>query len=387
MTAPITLPAAPRMTGSNPRMAAKAEEGGESEGFKGILDDCGAAGTVDLDGIAEDGDTAAADGTSPEKPVGVELTPLLSLQQSITPPQVAPAAQPGTQAVMTAPVLLAITALQACKTEDPEMPRSGDLRTATTAGPADDPVALQDGTKISNLTVLASAEGDEAIMTDRKNSAPEGLETRRDEQPPTLSPAARSPDQGAVMPPPPASPAEQILTRIAEFTATAEGRAHEAQNASLSAASKPPLAQGSSVKTLRIRLEPESLGEVEVTLRQTAAGVRVEIQVAQSTTAETLARDLSLLEDKLSGLLGTSAATAAISISLQAGGPLDTRPTSGTSQGFPQAGPEAGAGGGGAAGQRESRPEAYEAPVKLNRTGQDEEDTAIRSSARTGRVV
>ena len=390
MTAPITLPEGTRMAGNSPRTSIKTEEGGEAEGFRCILDACEAPENRCLTDITEDRDPAGPADAQTANPAWVELSsPPLPLQSQTMPLQIMQSPQPDTQAVSAAPAILAITALQRSKMDDVKgMPVAADIKIPTQPETAEAIIDPNDqDADLSNMTALPPIERHSAILGDRGPRDAERLQTQKDETPLAVSPAARNPDQSVGAPPAPASPAAQILTRIAELPNTADEQANVAQSAPLGAASTPTLPQGTAVRTLRIRLEPESLGEVEVSLRQTAGGMRVEIHVTQSTTAETLARDLGLLEDKLSALLGTSAATAAVSISLQSGSLLDTRPTSGTPQNFTQAGVEAGAPGGGSAGQRESRPEGHETPLKLNRMGTDEEEATMRSPARTGRVV
>jgi len=378
------------MAGDNLRMAAKAREGGEAEEFMCTLDDCETAETKDLEDTTEDGDPAAAGEAQPASPARIEVaTPLLTLLPQAIPPQPVPTMQSGTPAVSTAPALLAITALQRFKADDHDSALSAaDLKTSPQAGAGDDTAAPPEkNAALPSVRAFAPMAADETVTGNPQPSDAEVPASRKDEKPLPVAPAARSPEQGASVPPQPASPAAQILTRITELAATAEGRATPARSVPLPAARTPDLAHSPSFRTLRIRLEPESLGQVEVTLRQTAKGVKVEIQVAHSTTAETLLLDLSLLEDKLSGLLGTSAATAAVSISLQTGSAPESRTAPGLAQSFTAAGPETGAAGGGWAGQRESRPQGNETPSHLNRTRPDEDEVAMRGPARMGRVV
>lgn len=390
MTAPITLPGGARMAGDNLRMASKARESGEAEDFMCILGDCETAGTKDLKDTTEDRDPAAAGDAQPASPTRIEVaTPLLTLLPQAIPPQPVPTMQSGTPAVSTAPALLAITALQGFNADDHDSALSAaDLKTSPQAGAGDDTAApTEKNANLESVKAFASMAAVETVGGSPKPSDAERLQARKDDTPLPVGPAARSPEPGSGAPLPPASPAAQILTRIAELTAPPEERATLARSAPLTSAGTADPAQTPSLRTLRIRLEPESLGEVEVTLRQTANGVRVEIQVAHNTAAETLIRDLSLLEDKLSGLLGTSAATAAVSISLQAGSAPEPRTVSGTPQSFTAAGPETGAAGGGSAGQRESRPQGNETPSHLNRTRPDEDEVAMRGPAHIGRVV
>ena len=56
-------------------------------------------------------------------------------------------------------------------------------------------------------------------------------------------------------------------------------------------------------KTLRIRLQPESLGDVEIVLRKVAAGIKIRIAVDSEETAQVLQRDTGLLHDRLRSLL------------------------------------------------------------------------------------
>lgn len=389
MTAPITLPGGTRMAGDNLRMASKARESGEAEDFMCILGDCETAETKDLEDTTKDRDPAAAGDAQPASPARIEVaTPLLTLLPQAIPPQPVPTMQSGTPAVSTAPALLAITALQGFKADDLDgPPLAADLKTSPQAGAGDDTAApTEKNADLVSVKAFASMPV-ETVGGSPNPRDTERPQARKDDTPLPVDPAARSPEPGSGAPLPPASPAAQILTRIAELTAPPEERATLARSAPLTSAGTADPAQTPSLRTLRIRLEPESLGEVEVTLRQTAKGVKVEIQVAHSTTAETLLLDLSLLEDKLSGLLGTSAATAAVSISLQAGSAPEPRTAPGTSQSFTAAGPETGAAGGGSAGQRESRPQGNETPSHLNRTRPDEDEVAMRGPARMGRVV
>lgn len=390
MTGPITLPGGVRMAGDNLRMAAKAREGGEAEDFMCILGDCETAATKDLEDTTEDRDPAAAGEAQPASPARIDVaTPLLTLLPQAIPSQPVAVMQSGTQAVSTAPALLAITMLNGFKADDPDSALSAaDLETSPQAAAGYETGAPPEkNAALPNVRAFAPKAADETVTGNPKPSDAEAPSSRKDEMPLPVAPAARSPEQSTSVPPQPASPAAQILTRIAELAAPPEERPSLARSAPLTSAGTPDLAHSPSLRTLRIRLEPETLGEVEVTLRQTVKGVKVEILVAHSTTAETLARDLSLLEDKLSGLLGTSAAAAAVSISLQAGSPPEPRTVPGLPQGFTAAGPETGTAGGGSAGQRESRPQGNETPSHLDRTRPDEEEVAMRSPVRIGRVV
>lgn len=385
MTAHIAATAGPRIAGDDARTPARTRAGGEAVDFTCILDACEAADETALHDAHEDDPEAPGDALVDNLP-GIEMTAsLFPAGAQAAPLQATEAPQGGTQLVSAAPTPLAIAVFQGIEMvrrdgvgDEVEVPMPGR---AEPGNEAPDTEAHNIG--VPKALVFASIEQESTFMVDWRSREIERRQAQQDEAL-VFTAAARNSDQGTATL---GSPATQILTRIGDFAAPSEGQFNVDQTAPAGTAGTPNLPQSVSVRTLRIRLEPESLGEVEITLRQTAKGVRVEIQVAQSTTAETLSRDLSLLEDKLSVLLGASTASAAVSISLQSGNSSDAHPAFSSPQSFAQSAAGDGSPGGGSAGQREPRTEDNETLFKLNRTGTDEEESGMRGSARTGRVV
>jgi flagellar hook-length control protein FliK len=69
------------------------------------------------------------------------------------------------------------------------------------------------------------------------------------------------------------------------------------------------------IKVLRLKLQPESLGDVDITLRRSGGEVKVGIAVSSELTAATLRQDLGLLQDRLiSSLLGDTIPVIEISV-------------------------------------------------------------------------
>jgi len=59
------------------------------------------------------------------------------------------------------------------------------------------------------------------------------------------------------------------------------------------------------IKVLRIRLKPDALGEVDVTLRRNGSRMNIDIMVSKSLAAEALHGDLGMLQDRVAALLGS----------------------------------------------------------------------------------
>jgi hypothetical protein len=72
----------------------------------------------------------------------------------------------------------------------------------------------------------------------------------------------------------------------------------------------------SEQKLLRFMLQPESLGDVEVTLRQIGQDTKVTISVMAGAAAEAVSRDMVLLEDRLGLLLGSNM-TGLVTVSIE----------------------------------------------------------------------
>lgn len=60
------------------------------------------------------------------------------------------------------------------------------------------------------------------------------------------------------------------------------------------------------IRVLRVRLRPEELGDVELTLRRSGTGLKVHIAVEKPSAAEWLQRDLTVLNDRIGELLAVS---------------------------------------------------------------------------------
>lgn len=60
---------------------------------------------------------------------------------------------------------------------------------------------------------------------------------------------------------------------------------------------------GAALKVLRMTLKPESLGEVEITIRRSVDEIRVHIQLSRQAAADELRGDLDQLNSRLGGLL------------------------------------------------------------------------------------
>ena len=110
------------------------------------------------------------------------------------------------------------------------------------------------------------------------------------------------------------APAKQILAHISS----------ESNTLPLGGLSRPQhslerdavLSQPTEIRVLRMKLRPEELGDVEVTLRRTAGEMKIHIAVTKEAAAEALRRDLSILEDRM-GTLVTGSAAQTITIAVQ----------------------------------------------------------------------
>ena len=182
------------------------------------------------------------------------------------------------------------------------------------------------------------------------------------------------------------SPALQIISQVSSLgdrATTAPPGLASTQQVRAAGAFEPPPAE---LKALRIRLEPAELGDVEIMLRRVGDETRVLITVSSHAAAEQLGRDLSLLEDRLGGLLAQGSAQN-MSVTLQG-------PEPGATPEQPQqgGGPLAGADGG-SAGERDpggsgkSAPDGRRSPFSTARSEGNEDDRTARSSAPGLRVV
>jgi hypothetical protein len=144
-------------------------------------------------------------------------------------------------------------------------------------------------------------------------SPQEGRLDRQSDAGPDVKPSAAT---NALPVQPVPTPAQQIMSGLTEqyerlvSAETGNGRIVEAE--------PEPLIRG-GIKILRIRLQPETLGDVEVTLRRAGGEVKIGLSVGSEATAATLRQDLGTLQERLiSSLLGDTTPVIEISVRDQA---------------------------------------------------------------------
>lgn len=106
------------------------------------------------------------------------------------------------------------------------------------------------------------------------------------------------------------SPAIQIMAAInaeAPHSGSPSGMPSAPQPAQFSS---PELPSPSDVKALRLKLQPEELGEVEVTIRRVGLQTKVTITVAGKASADAVSKDKSILEERLSNLFNPGTGSA-----------------------------------------------------------------------------
>ena len=267
-------------------------------------------------------------------------------------------------------------------------PANDDLRLAPARFEGEDPAPSDEG---AELPVVAEERKLPRITVETGRahiefSAPDpdqpGAETSA-EPPAEPDIVASAPAPVAADPAPQVPPAQQI---IAHLTAQLVPSPQPATSASPARAVRTPESPGmpGGVMALRFTLQPEDLGEVEVTLRRAGQDTKVTISVAAAAAAETLGRDLTLLEDKLGALLAAGSAQS-VTVTLQSPEPQAGQSWQGGSgQGSGEAALAGGRGSG-----RDGRPEPEQPHAKLNmpRHDADEDDPAPRTAAGRLRVV
>lgn len=82
-------------------------------------------------------------------------------------------------------------------------------------------------------------------------------------------------------------------------------------------------ALGGEIRLLRMKLRPEELGDVEVVLRSSDSGMKIQIFVSHESVVEGLSHELDLLGDRVASLLALKS-PAAIVITVQATGSAQT---------------------------------------------------------------
>lgn len=149
----------------------------------------------------------------------------------------------------------------------------------------------------------------------------------------------------------------------------------------------PPGPTPSDVKALRIKLQPEELGEVEVTIRRAGLQTKVTITVGSRAAADAIAMDKGLLEERLGSLLAPGNGHA-VTFS------MDIRDTG---QGQAQAqgqGQEGGARGfteqalaGGQGSGRDGRPDRRHQTLNITGDETENEEREVRLTSGSGRIV
>lgn len=189
---------------------------------------------------------------------------------------------------------------------------------------------------------------------------------------------------GYMMPEP--APALQILAHLSTILAVAPGPSSALFSAQhgrhFDQSAMPP----SELKSLRIRLQPDELGDVEVTLRRVGLETLVTIIVAGRAAAEKLGRDLSLLEDRLGSLLSSGTAQP-VTVTLQSQDPglaTDQSASSGVGQHISD---EALSGGRGSGRDGRSSPESHSKQLRTAVNERNEENHMARTSGSNSRIV
>jgi hypothetical protein len=181
-------------------------------------------------------------------------------------------------------------------------------------------------------------------------------------------------------------PAIQILSQISNALSMNTGQAAAGTAARQILPLFAPMGPSSELKAIRFMLQPENLGDVEVTLRRTGPETKVTIAVANRAVAETLSRDMSILEDRLESLLAPGAAnTVNVSMEIRdSGSPQGQNAEWRDGRGTADSGLSGGNGFG-----REGKSEAgsNHRPLALTRDEMNEEDAAERPAVGHRRVV
>jgi hypothetical protein len=223
----------------------------------------------------------------------------------------------------------------------------------------------------------------DAPLGDQESPAPSASPMRGDskerERDIMLTPAAIKDAEVAAYP----SPAVQIISQI--NAAVAEG---QVQATALSATQQaqfadPALPSPSEVKALRLKLQPEELGDVEVTIRRAGLHTMVTITVTDQAAMEAISKDKGFLEERLGSLLTPGASnTVMVSMEIRDAGPApDQGPQTGGGQGSSEAAP------GGRGSGRNGRPDHHEHSAGMTGDEHETDDRILRVAAGSGRIV
>jgi hypothetical protein len=235
-----------------------------------------------------------------------------------------------------------------------------------------------DEVKRSSIQVFADTPEE-----DMENPAPSPSPMRRDGKAPErevkLAPQTIKTAEVTAYP----SPAVQIMSQITAAMPPGQVQATAASPLQQAQFADPALASPSDVKALRIKLQPEELGEVEVTIRRAGLQTKVTITVAGKATAEALSMDKGFLEERLGSLFTPGTAnTVMVSMEIRETGPApDQSPQTGGGQGWS----ETAAGGRGFG--RDGRPDHREHTLGMTGDEHETEDRSMRMAAGMGRVV
>jgi flagellar hook-length control protein FliK len=181
-------------------------------------------------------------------------------------------------------------------------------------------------------------------------------------------------------------PAIQILSQISNAFSMNTGQAAAGAAARQILPLYLPISPSSELKSIRFMLQPENLGDVEVTLRRTGPETKVTIAVASRAVAETLSRDMSILEDRLEGLLAMGAANT-VNVSMEIRDPESSQGQYAESRGERDTADSEHSGGHGFGREGKSEPGSNHRPLALTRDELNEENTAERPAAGSRRVV
>lgn len=175
------------------------------------------------------------------------------------------------------------------------------------------------------------------------------------------------------------SPATQIIQKMADELGRPEAGAAVGR---ITLGDGGPAVTGEKITAFRIRLQPESLGDVDVFLRRGPADVSVRIAVSSEAAAQLLQGDLRLLQDRL-GLLLPGERLAELNITVRD----QPAPAQGQAPAFTGSGSANTSAGGFEQGQqRRSRAESGEPAIPSGRPGGNEEVDVVRRR-HTGLVV
>lgn len=236
--------------------------------------------------------------------------------------------------------------------------------------------------QIAGGSICSESAGHEEQRRPEKTAIADGAVERPSEID-TLLPAPAHPDSSPTSVP---SPALQILQQIERSLTAQTGQASSPTSIQQLHLADPPAAPPAELKSLRFMLQPENLGDVEVRLRRSGLETKVTITVTGKVAAETLSRDMSILEDRLGALLAAGPG-GAVNVSLEIREleqPESQHIQNGEEQGSSN---EALPGGRGFAQDGRSGANSHPSPVRLSKEEPNVEDPSTGLAVGAGRVV